>query len=127
MTTSGKTAHAVNTASATPRVKRVARRTVPAAPHTQTGQADAAQSADPGPSADKPKPPSGKLGIVVGLLRRPEGATVSQLSAATDWQPHSVRGAMAGALKKKHGLSIVSELAEGGRVYRLAAAAADAA
>lgn len=73
------------------------------------------------PEQTKPKPPAGKLGVVVDLLRRPEGATVAQISAATDWQPHSVRGAMAGALKKKHGLTITSEPAEGGRIYRLAA------
>lgn len=66
-----------------------------------------------------PKGPTGKLGVVVALLARPEGATVTQISAATDWQAHSVRGAMAGALKKKHGLTIRSEPAEGGRVYRL--------
>lgn len=67
-----------------------------------------------------PKGPSGKLGIVVALMRRPEGATVSQMREATGWQPHSVRGALASALKRKHKLTIVSEPGEGGRVYRVA-------
>ena len=62
--------------------------------------------------------------MVVAMLARPEGATVAQISAATDWQAHSVRGAFAGALKKKHGLIIVSQAAEGGRVYRLGEAGA---
>lgn len=67
--------------------------------------------------------PRGKLGAVVELLRRPEGATVEALSAATGWQVHSVRGAMSGALKKKLGLTIVSEKTEAGRIYRIQDAA----
>lgn len=66
------------------------------------------------------KAPSGKLGIVVNLLRRPEGATIAQLVEATGWQAHSVRGALAGSLKRKHGLTIVGEPGDGGRVYRIA-------
>ncbi|HZW16178.1 MAG TPA: DUF3489 domain-containing protein, partial [Brevundimonas sp.] len=60
---------------------------------------------------------------VIALLQRDEGATVGQMSEATGWLPHSVRGFLAGALKKAHGLTPVSEAAEGGRVYRLAAGA----
>ena len=55
------------------------------------------------------------------MLRRPEGATVDQIMAATGWQRHTVRGAFAGAIKKKLGLAIASEKVEGGaRVYRVA-------
>lgn len=74
---------------------------------------------DPTFSGSVTKGPAGKLGVVVAMLARPEGATVAQISAVTDWQAHSVRGAFAGALKKKHGLTIVSRPAEGGRVYTL--------
>ena len=63
--------------------------------------------------------PTGKLGAVVALMRRAEGATVQQMSEATGWQAHSVRGAMSGALKKKHGLIITSEKGDAGRVYRI--------
>ncbi|HZW15623.1 MAG TPA: DUF3489 domain-containing protein [Brevundimonas sp.] len=59
--------------------------------------------------------------MVVALMRRPEGATVTQMGEATGWQPHSVRGALAGALKRKHKLTIVGEPGEGGRVYRITA------
>ena len=53
----------------------------------------------------------------------PEGATIEEIMAATGWQSHTVRGAMAGALKKKLGLEVSSEKVEGrGRVYRLPAA-----
>jgi hypothetical protein len=61
------------------------------------------------------------LGIVVALMRRPEGATAAQMGEATGWQAHSVRGALAGALKRKHKLTIVGEPGDGGRVYRIAA------
>ena len=66
--------------------------------------------------------PRGKIGIVVGMLRRPEGATVADLMQATDWQPHSVRGAIAGAIKKKLGLAVISTKTEAGRAYRIEAA-----
>lgn len=63
-----------------------------------------------------------KLDRLVTLLRAPGGATLPELQAATGWQVHSVRGAMAGALRKK-GYSITSEKPEGGlRRYRIAEA-----
>ncbi len=56
------------------------------------------------------------------MLRRPEGATVDQIKQATGWQRHTVRGAFAGALKKKLGLTVTSDKVEGrGRVYRITA------
>ena len=62
-----------------------------------------------------------KLALMIEMLRRPEGATVDQIVDATGWQRHSVRGAFAGAIKKKLGLAVTSEKAEGGaRVYRVA-------
>ena len=50
----------------------------------------------------------------------PDGASIDEIIAATGWQPHTVRGAIAGALKKKLGLTVTSDKVEGrGRVYRL--------
>lgn len=63
--------------------------------------------------------PGGKLGLLVELLARPEGADIKVLGQATGWQAHSVRGALAGALKKR-GYNIVSQKTDGRRVYRLA-------
>ena len=61
-----------------------------------------------------------KQAQLIAMLRRKEGATIAQIVAATGWQPHTVRGAFAGALKKKLGLEVTSEKVEGrGRVYRL--------
>ena len=61
-----------------------------------------------------------KLALMIEMLRRPEGATVDQIMAATGWQRHSVRGAFAGALKKKLGLTFASEKVESrGLVYHI--------
>lgn len=63
-----------------------------------------------------------KLDRLVALLRAPGGATLPELQSETGWQVHSVRGAMAGTLRKK-GYSITSEKPEGGlRRYRIAEA-----
>jgi len=57
----------------------------------------------------------------VATIRRPEGATIDEIVAATGWQPHTVRGAFAGALKKRLGLTVTSEKVETrGRIYRIA-------
>ena len=55
------------------------------------------------------------------MLRRPEGATIAQISETTGWQQHTVRGTFAGAFKKKLGLDISSTKDQGAeRVYRIA-------
>ena len=87
---------------------------------------DAAQAAaPPAPPAAAGKPkkdtPSGKLGTLVALLKRPEGATLEAMRAATGWQAHSVRGAMSGSLKKGFGFAISSEKTDAGRIYRITA------
>lgn len=62
-----------------------------------------------------------KQAAVLRMLQRPEGATVQQIVDATGWQAHTVRGTFAGAFKKKLGLTIVSDKAQGGeRIYRIA-------
>jgi hypothetical protein len=61
-----------------------------------------------------------KQAVLIELLSRAEGATLPQMTEATGWQVHTVRGAMAGALKKKMGLEIISEKQTGtDRVYRI--------
>ena len=64
-----------------------------------------------------------KQATLIAMLRAPDGATIEEIMAATGWQSHTVRGAMAGALKKKLGLEVTSEKVEDrGRVYKLPAA-----
>lgn len=77
--------------------------------------------------ADKaatPKPPTQRTGTkqaqVIAMLQRPEGATIAEIVAATEWQAHSARGVISGVLKKKLGLWITSTKVEGrGAVYRI--------
>lgn len=56
---------------------------------------------------------------IVAMLRAPAGTTVAAIMAATDWQQHSVRGFLAGIVRKKLGLNLVSEQTDKGRVYRI--------
>ncbi len=61
-----------------------------------------------------------KQALLIDLLKRKKGATIDDTVKATGWQPHSVRGAISGALKKKLGLAVISEKVERrGRVYRI--------
>jgi hypothetical protein len=62
-----------------------------------------------------------KQARLIEMLKRPAGASIEEIVAAFGWQPHTVRGAIAGALKKKLGLDVVSEKVDvRGRVYRVA-------
>ena len=57
---------------------------------------------------------------VIAMLRRAEGATIDEIVAALEWQPHTARGFLSGALKKKLRLTITSETVEGrGRCYQI--------
>jgi len=85
------------------------------APDTPTGPEAA-------PKARTPREGT-KQATLIAMLRAPDGASIEEIMAATGWQSHTVRGAMAGALKKKLGLEVTSEKVDGrGRVYRLPAA-----
>ena len=73
-------------------------------------------------SAEIPTAPAKtKIASVVNLLRNPGGATLETMMRATGWQAHSVRGALAGSIKKGMGLHVVSEKANGVRIYRISA------
>lgn len=74
---------------------------------------------------DVPEPARGssKLAVIIALLKSPDGATIDALCEATGWQRHSVRGAIAGSLKRKG--HVVSSLKpeDGPRRYRIEASA----
>ena len=64
---------------------------------------------------------NGKGTTIIELLRRKEGATLGDLTKATGWQPHSVRGFLSGQVGKKMGLKLKSTKREDGqRVYQIA-------
>lgn len=64
--------------------------------------------------------PNTKTALLVEMLTDPEGATLDELVKKIGWQPHSIRGAISGTVKKKLGLTVTSGTEEGrGRVYRI--------
>ncbi len=107
----------------------VDRKTSKQSPSTKTRAKKRSRRAEPKPSGSKPKGRTSspavrsgtKQALLIDLLKRKKGATIEEIVEATGWQPHSVRGAISGALKKKLGLAVTSErIGDRGRVYRIA-------
>lgn len=74
----------------------------------------------PAPASSKPAAgPDTKHGRIIAMLRTPAGTTIAAVMTATNWRQHSVRGFLAGVVRKKLGLNLVSEQTDKGRVYRI--------
>jgi len=78
----------------------------------------------------KPKQPAGpksprvgtKQARLIAMLQAPDGASIAEITAATGWQAHTIRGAISGELKKKLGLDVTSEkIDKRGRIYKIRA------
>ncbi len=103
----------------------------PAAPQRPAKAKDRKATAKPQPKGRKatgaapaPATPKTRTGTkqaqLIALLKRAKGASIAEIAEALEWQPHTVRGTLAGALKKKLGLTIVCEPHETrGRIYRI--------
>ena len=84
-------------------------------PKSARKRATASKTKAPGARADS------KQAKLIEMLKQPDGASIDEIVKKFEWQPHTVRGAIAGALKKKLGLDVQSEKVDGrGRVYRIA-------
>ena len=70
-------------------------------------------------SSRSPAGPDTKHARIIAMPRMPTGATIAAIMTITDWQQHSVRGFLAGVVRKKLGLNLVSEQTDKGRVYRI--------
>lgn len=89
---------------------------------TKPSEATIEGNAAPANSENHAEKKESKAAVIIKLLKRPEGATLEQMMDSTGWQKHSIRGFMAGTLKKKHGLTAVSAKVDGSRTYRVEAA-----
>ena len=61
-----------------------------------------------------------KKAHIIAMLRAPGGVTIEAMARAAKWHPHSVRGFLAGVVRKKLGLNLISAAGDSGRVYRIA-------
>jgi hypothetical protein len=84
-----------------------------AAHHISRGRQQG-QSAPP-----RPQRTDSKQAQLIRMLHASSGTTIAAMMTATGWQQHSVRGFLAGVIRKKFGLNLVSGAGEGGRLYRI--------
>ena len=83
------------------------------------GAAKAPQQGTIDPKGKKAEPGS-KQSRVIAMLQSPAGATIAAMMQATGWQQHSVRGFLAGVVRKRLKLKLGSKKVDGTRVYRVA-------
>ena len=69
-----------------------------------------------------PKAPGSKQSRVIAMLQSPTGTTIPAMMKTTGWQQHSVRGFLAGVVRKRLKLKLGSKKVDGNRVYRIAGA-----
>jgi len=75
-------------------------------------------------SAGEPKThkadPRSKQARVIAMLQSPTGTTIAAIMKATGWQQHSVRGFLAGVVRKRLKLKLASNKVNGNRIYQIA-------
>jgi hypothetical protein len=73
----------------------------------------------PRPTSQPTTRHASKKANIIAMLRAPGGATIEAMARAAKWQSHSVRGFLAGVVRKKLGLNLVSANGANGRIYRI--------
>src|SRR6202008_4589776 len=91
-----------------------------AAPYAAGGAATAPQKGTIDPRDNKKAEPGSKQSRVIAMLQSPAGATIAAMMQATGWQQHSVRGFLAGVVRKRLKLKLGSKKVNGTRVYQIA-------
>jgi hypothetical protein len=81
----------------------------------------------PGTASQPTAGSESKKAHIIAMLRAPGGTTIEAIARAAKWQPHSVRGFLAGVVRKKLGLNLISVAGDSGRVYRITDRVASAA
>ena len=84
----------------------------------KVGKSKSRTQSAPAPSKSATRPNT-KHARIIAALRSPAGATIAAIMTTTEWQQHSVRGFLAGVVRKKLGLNLVSQQTDKGRVYRI--------
>src|SRR6266446_6636730 len=98
--------------------KSVRKRSVAAYAAGVTAKAPQQRTIDP--KGNKKAEPGSKQSRVIAMLQSPAGATIAAMMQATGWQQHSVRGFLAGVVRKRLKLKLGSKKVDGTRVYRVA-------
>ena len=89
---------------------------LPVKPFSSANSSEVIAKVSDGGSAD----PKSKQARLIAMLQSPSGATLAAMMEATGWQPHSVRGFLAGVVRKRLNLKLRSKKVDGNRVYQIA-------
>ena len=105
--------------------KATKKRTTGKAPKTRSGQSRNKAGSARRASKQTSSRADTKQSRAVAMLRSTKGASIAVLMEATGWQQHSVRGFLAGVVRKRLGLKLESRMADGTRIYRIVGLSSD--